>query len=263
MGFQSLPYLCTQTFGWSEDFINSNLSDRESNPLAWSKVVLNLPGSIDYRPTKPWVYRTKGDGSMAAFFGTYIDDIRTRDDSEKGCRATTWRVASWTNYLGQQDAPRKCRPPSKSPGAWGGAMCKLVGDSGLFVTCSQEKWNKAKEIVSRRYREVVVDGAPTLSYKSLERDVGFLVHLSQTFPSIFPYLRGFYNTLNGWRKGRGSDGWKLTRRGLDLFLAMEEEMEEMDDQGLEVRSEKPSPSPSKTPRKPDAPDDVKPVPRLS
>ena len=108
-----------------------------------------------------------------------------------------------------------------------------------------------------------MDGAPTLSYKSLERDVGFLVHLSQTFPSIFPYLRGFYNTLNGWRKGRGSDGWKLTRRGLDLFLAMEEEMEEMDDQGLEVRSEKPSPSPSKAPRKPDAPDDVKPVPWLS
>ena len=83
---------------------------------------------------------------MAAFFGTYIDDIRTGDDSEKGCRATTWRVASRTNYLGQQDAPRKRRPPSKILGDWAGAMCKLVSDIGLFVTCSQEKWNKAKEL---------------------------------------------------------------------------------------------------------------------
>ena len=109
----------------------------------------------------------------------------------------------------------------------------------------------------------MVEGASTLSYKTLERDVVFLVHLSWIFPSIFPYLWGIYNTLNGWRKGRDSDGWKLTRREWDLFLAMEEEMEEMDDQGSEIRSEKPSPSPSNKPKKSDALDDVKPVPCLS
>ena len=44
MGFQSLPYLCTQAFGWSEDFIWGDPNDQEGNPLAWNSVVLNLPG---------------------------------------------------------------------------------------------------------------------------------------------------------------------------------------------------------------------------
>ena len=201
MGFQSSPYLCTQAFGWSEDFIQGDPNDQEGNPLAWESVVLNLPGCHGYQPTKPWVFRTKFDGTMAAFFGTYIDDIRTGDDSEIGCRLTTRRVASRINYLGQQDDLRKRRPPSKKPGAWSGAMCYLVSGKGLFVTCSQEKWNKAKDIVDSRFQEVVVGGASSLDYKSLEKDVGFLVHLSRTFPSIFPYLRRIYNTLNGWHRG--------------------------------------------------------------
>ena len=89
MGFQSSPYLCTQAFGWSEDFIWGDLSDQVSNPLAWRSVVLNLPGCQGYQLTKTWVFRTKHDGSMAAFFGTYIDDICTGDDSEISCRHTT------------------------------------------------------------------------------------------------------------------------------------------------------------------------------
>ena len=53
MGFQSSPYFCTQSFGWSEDFIRGDPNDHEKNPLAWSKVVLNLPGAKSYQPTKP------------------------------------------------------------------------------------------------------------------------------------------------------------------------------------------------------------------
>ena len=176
MGFQSSPYLCTQSFGWSKDFILGELNNHENNPLAWKDVVLNLHGSESYVPTKPWVYQTKFDGSLAAFFGTYIDDIRTGDNSEAGCRNTTRRVASHINYLGQQDVPRKRRALSKKPGAWARATCESVDGQGLFVTCSQEKWDKAKEIVSCRYQEVVVSESVALSYKGLE-DVGFLVHL--------------------------------------------------------------------------------------
>ena len=85
MSFQSSPYLCTQLFGWSEDFIREDPNDCDNNPLAWDKVVLNLPGSQSYQPTRPWVYCTMFDGSLTAFFGTYIDDIRTGDGTEKGC----------------------------------------------------------------------------------------------------------------------------------------------------------------------------------
>ena len=264
MGFQSSPYICTQAFGWCEDFIRGNPDDHEGNPLAWERVVLNLPGLQGYQPTKPWVFRTKFDGTMAAFFGTYIDDIRTGDGSETGCRSTTRRVASRVNYLGQQDAPRKRRPPSKKPGAWSGAMCESIEGKGLFVTCSQEKWNKAKGIVDGRFREVVVEEASSLDYKSLEKDVGFLVHMSRTFPSIFPYLRGIYNTLNGWRRGRDRDGWKLTRREWDLFLAMEEEMEdeELDTEERTRSGKMPAKTNGKTSRS-SVPGRVNPVPRLS
>jgi hypothetical protein len=50
-----------------------------------------------------------------------------------------------------------------------------------------------------------------LSYSELEKDVGFMCHMSQTYPNAFPYLKGFYNTLNGWRVDRDMEGWKIGR----------------------------------------------------
>lgn len=107
MGLRPSPYNCTRTFAWSEDFIRGDRTDA-NNRLAWDKVVLNLPGSDDYDPSKPWVckYDSKRD-KMAAFFGTYVDDIRTGDSTRKDCERTTHVIASIINYLGQQDAPGK------------------------------------------------------------------------------------------------------------------------------------------------------------
>ena len=156
---------------------------------------------------------------MAAHFVCYIDDIRGIGDSERVCRAATRRVASWVNYLGQQDAPRKRRPPAKVPGAWAGAMC-LAKDDGLYVTCTQKKWEKAQAIINHWIEEVVDKGSVQVNAAQMERDVGFLVHLSRTFPSMFPYLKGIYLSLNTWRKGRNEEGWKFTmaewRAALDV-----------------------------------------------
>ena len=203
------------------------------------------------------------DGGLAVFFGTYIDGICTGDCTEEGCHATTRRVASLINYLGQQDAPRKRRASCKSLDAWSGAIPQSISGQGLFVTCSQEKWDKAKEIVEQRQTEVVLNATPSLNHKSLERDVGFLVHLSRTFPPIFPYLHVIYNTLNGWQQGRDHNGWKLTRWEWDLFLAMEEEMEEEEGEHKISKSRIPSKSPSGDPKGASAPGEIKPVPRLS
>ena len=219
MGFRPSPYVCTQTFGWGEDLIRG---DRRSlsNPLRWDSVKMNLPGDADYNPKMPWVYRWDSiNMRMASDFCCYIDDIRGIGDSERGCRAATRRVASWVNYLGQQDAPRKRRPPAKEPGAWAGAMC-LSKEDGLYVTCSQKKWDKAQAIIKHWFEEVVVEKKQEVNAAQMERDVGFLVHLSRTFPSVFPYLKGFYLTLNTWRKGRNDEGWKFTmsewRAALDM-----------------------------------------------
>ena len=83
IGFQSSPYLCTQAFGWSDDFIWGDPRDHSDNPLAWNEVILNLPGCLSYQPAKPWVYQTKLDGILAAFFGTYIDYLRTGDSTKE------------------------------------------------------------------------------------------------------------------------------------------------------------------------------------
>ena len=205
MGFRPSPYVCTQTFGWGEDFIRGDRRERD-NPLRWDEVKLNLPGNDKYNTSLPWVYKWDSiNRRLAADFACYIDDIRGMGSSEESCRLATRRVASRINSLGQQDAPRKRRPPSRTPGAWAGAMC-LSNDDGLFVTCTQKKWDKAKGIVEHWTIEIMVKRSHQVDAVQMERDVGFLVHMSRTFPSIFPYLKGFYLSLNSWRTGRNDDG---------------------------------------------------------
>ena len=211
MGLRPSPHICTQTFSWAEDVIRGDRLD-PANPLSWDTVILNLPGDKFYDPERPWVYRFNSvTKQMANFFGTYIDDIRTGGPSEEDCHATSHRVASVINYLGMQDAARKRRAGSPRPGAWAGAICFAVLGWGLYVSCSQEKWDKGKGIVETLYQQVVVEHAVWLDRKSLEKDVGFLVHLSRTFPAFFAYFKGIYHTMESWRCGRDSDGWKFSK----------------------------------------------------
>ena len=81
----------------------------------------------------------------------------------------------------------KRRAPSQTPGVWAGALCKSIGGVGLFVTCSLEKWNKGRKMVLKWSDMVLTQGLEVLFHNELEKDVSYLVHLSRTFPSIFPY----------------------------------------------------------------------------
>ena len=209
MGFRPSPYVATQTFAWSEEVIIGNYTKKE-NPFFWDTVVLNQPGSSKYDPSMPWIYRWDSlRSTLPGFLGTYIDDIRTGHGSEVGCKLVSRQVSSRINYLGQQDAARKRGQPSKVPRAWAGAKCLTVEGQGLYVLSTQGKWDKTKEIVGRWTAELSNNPTSELDYKALERDVGFLCHISRTYPSMFPYLKGFYNTLNSWRLGRDKDGWKI------------------------------------------------------
>ena len=82
----------------------------------------------------------------------------------------------------------------------------------MYVLSMKEKWVKAQSIIEKLYMKVIEDdNCKELDYKELERSVGFLCHVSRTYPIIFPYLKGFYNTLNNWRRDQDGDGWKLSR----------------------------------------------------
>ncbi len=141
-----------------------------------------------------------------------MDDVRSGASSEAMCRIATRRIASVVNYLGQQDAARKRRPPSQTPGPWAGAKCSSLAGDGLYVMSTQGKWNKAQNIISKWKSALGDQSFLAVDYKEMERDVGFLCHISRTYPRLFPYLKGFYNSLNSWRFDRDSDGWKVTSK---------------------------------------------------
>ena len=89
-------------------------------------------------------------------------------------------------------------------------MCFSITGKGLYVTCSQDKWDKGKAIVEDLRQAVVVNDENLLTRALLEKDVGFLVHLSPMFPALFPYFKGIYHTMKSWCLGRNSDSWKLS-----------------------------------------------------
>ena len=100
-------------------------------------------------------------------------------------------------------------------------MCKSMKGNGLYVTCLQEKWTKGKEKVKTWFNLVVEQGNTELDYKDLEQDVGFLVHLSRTFPMTIRYFKGIYNSMDAWGSSRDQDSWKLSCSEMKELLGME------------------------------------------
>jgi hypothetical protein len=84
MGFRSSPYQAVQGTLHAEEHIRGDPLD-PTNPFHFDVVVLNLPGSVDYNPWKPWVFKMRSrDGRIACDLFIYVDDVRTTgpDDLE-------------------------------------------------------------------------------------------------------------------------------------------------------------------------------------
>lgn len=145
MGVKSSPFNCVRAYLLSEDVIKGEHLER-NNPFRWDRVVFNLPGTVNYDPRKPWIYKYDDlNAKLAAFVISYVDDLRTGDEGGKErCDRVTHHVASLLNYLGEQDAARKRGSASQQPGAWAGSVIESKKAEGLFVTISQEKWVKVR-----------------------------------------------------------------------------------------------------------------------
>jgi hypothetical protein len=219
MGLKPSPYNATRAFAWCEEVIRGDPSD-DRNALRWDRVRLNLPGEAAYDPTLPWLSKVVEDlpcERIAGDFFSYIDDIRSSGCSVDECWNVSRRVASYCGYLGIQDAPRKRRAPSQTPGAWAGSNVVITPD-GLAVTVSTEKWERTQELVTKWARRV--EDKSDVGVKEFESDLGFLIYVSRTFPSMKPYLKGFHLTLHGWRPDRDEEGWKVVE--LEVGLARDE-----------------------------------------
>jgi hypothetical protein len=104
-----------------------------------------------------------------------------------------------------QDAPRKRRLPSKTPGAWAGSVVS-TNEDGVFVEVSQERWDKTK-LILKALEEVLEDDGPSFSHKTLLSNRGFLIYVARTYPAMIPYLKGLHLTIEHWRDDRDPEGW--------------------------------------------------------
>eukprot|EP00957_Ditylum_brightwellii_P189170 14399524-Ditylum_brightwellii.AAC.1 len=120
------------------------------------------------------------------------------------------------NYLGQQEAARKTRPPSQRPGAWAGKICRSTTGQGLYALTTQEKWDKFKNIVrgwlEHYKRKPTPLLYPVFVHKDMQKGRGFLIHMGETYPMFVPFYRGIHLTLESWRQDRNPEGWKYTKR---------------------------------------------------
>ncbi len=84
-------------------------------------------------------------------------------------------------------------------------------DWGVLVLTSQEKWDCMKAIYEH-WQKLLEQGETNLDFKQLRSDRGFMVYVTQTYPGMKPYLKGFHLSLETWRGGCNSEGWKLTKK---------------------------------------------------
>jgi hypothetical protein len=229
MGMKPSPYNSVRHYYWGEEFARGDTSETMANPFGYDEVVLNLPGTDNYDPTKPKIYKWNSrklcvPGDVVAF----VDDVRITASSKESCHEVHRQFSSRMQYLGFQDAPRKYRPPSQvNAGAWTGTIFS-VGSTVISKTVSQEKWNKGRAIIID-LKSICDQGGgdgmrPTLDRRQLERSTGFLNHLTTTFEVMTPYLKGFYLTLNSWRTKRNEEDWKVSDKvWIQLLMAQLED----------------------------------------
>jgi hypothetical protein len=200
MSLKSSPYQATQAMGSAEEVIRGDRSNPD-NCFRWDRVRLNLLGQRNYQSNVSWVSKVRDcDGRVAADLIVFVDDLRPTGSSKKEAWQAGRRAANVLGHLGIQDASRKRRDSSQSPGAWAGAVIR-TGPDGVFVLTSQEKWDKAKALLG----EVIemLDADPEkLCQKRLEQIRGFLMYVTRTYVGMAPYMTGFHMTIDSWRRGR-------------------------------------------------------------
>ena len=150
---------------------------------------------------------------------TFVDDSRSVAATQKLARDATYRVEIVMGYLVLQDTTINCRLNSQTPEEWTGYITFFLENIGLFVTVSERKRGKAKEIICdllENFNES--DHLPEMYLKGMERKTGFGVKLAMAHPFIVPFMRGLYLTIKSWRPKRDREGCKLSKRDYDSFI---------------------------------------------
>jgi hypothetical protein len=178
MGLKPSPYFTIKATHLAYEVSNGDWHDPR-NALQWDTVVLNLPGSDDYTPTHPWVYRITKSGDMAGSTPAYVDDLRPVGSTAEHCFQVAHQTGSRLGYLGIHNASRKTRPPSQKPWAWAGIIAKTDGTT-ITVCTSQENGKRLSVSWLRYERKSSKLGIWTT--RVLNRNVVFLCICRESIP---------------------------------------------------------------------------------
>jgi hypothetical protein len=212
MGSRSSPYNSIQTYLVTEEVIRGDWHDH-TNPFQWECLMLNLPGSPGYQPSRVWISKRRADNLLASNFVCFVDNQQVTGSGKERVREAGHAISTQESYLGLQDALRKIRAPngSRRPGAWAGANICIEEDGSIMILTLQEKWDRLKNIC-KHWLGVINLGTTDLDFKRLQSDCGFLVYITQAYPGMKPYLKGFHLSLETWRGSRDDKGWKVSTK---------------------------------------------------
>jgi hypothetical protein len=212
MGFRPSPYNSIRMYLISEDIIQGD-PDNPTNAFQWSHLLLNLPGTKDYKPSLAWISKQRKDKSLASDFVCFVNNLRVTGQGQERVIEAGHTISTRESWVGVQDALSKlrCLRGTKTPGAWAGASICINNDLGVVVLTSQEKWDCMK-CICRFWLDLLNQGVSKLEHKQLRLDQGFMVYVAQAYPWMKPYINGFHLLLEKWRDSCNNERLKIQAR---------------------------------------------------
>ena len=209
MGFRPSPYNSIQMYLTAKEIIRGDQHD-PTNAFQWDTIQLNLPGTKDYKPSGAWVSKQRVDGFLASDFVCFVDNLRVTGQGSDQVIEAGHAISTREAWLGIQDALQKlrCWGGTRRPGAWAGASVCIKEEVGVVVLVLQDKWDRMKNIC-KHWLDLLNQGKRDLDFKQLRLDQGFMVEVTQAYPGMKSYLKGFHLSLEMWRGGRDSEGWRI------------------------------------------------------
>jgi hypothetical protein len=217
------PYMAVQGHARAMELVLGDHKD-PSNPLHWMSTITNWPFTVGYDPSLPRIVRVRDDGEMAAWSPAFVDDGRTAGVTRKICHAAAHRVSTRVNYLGEQNASRKRRPTSLTPGAWTGKML-WTNEPHPRKGILPDKW-KIHRSDLLALKDLIDQGVePERKFFTTVTSRG----MSQTevYADLRPYYKSFYNALQAWRPGRDEERWRMDDaddEDLEVFDVVDEKL---------------------------------------
>ena len=101
---------------------------------------------------------------VAAAIFAYVDDLRIIAATRELAWQASRRAASYIQFLGAQDAPRKRRLDN---GPWAGTVFNTK-DGSIIKSVTQSKWDRGRSLIQELIDEVKADPETLFDFKRLE-----------------------------------------------------------------------------------------------